>query len=135
MSSQFELAQALYKAQLDFYQRAGVLLQENGKHWLELGSRRTGEAAGTQSPDVAAILERQLGETRAFAQDVTATQAALVSHLGEALRAWQQASVDAVRASTGDAQPTKYWIDLLNTFSIPFQPVSPPIEKTNAPRK
>ena len=72
-----DLPLGLYKANIDFNQRLGQLLQESGQQWLELGTR---------------LINESIADAGAATQVAIATQATFARGLQQSLREWQDAA-------------------------------------------
>ncbi|MDF1486119.1 hypothetical protein PY257_13170 [Ramlibacter sp. H39-3-26] len=126
-----ELPMALYKAQLDFFMRTGALLQESGQRWVEFSTEHLKEGALARPTGPAELLQRQFGDMQTLAQEATDNQKALVAGLSEAMRAWQQASADALGHANTALPPTDAWNELLKPFGLvtPAQPAAKPASR------
>ena len=108
-----------FKANLELQAKLAKLVQENHRQWLGVRERLADEGIADSDALVAQLLqvedwqklvtspavafwhqlEQRFGDTQAVAQVAVSAQTAFTQGLQEALRAWQQETVSALRTS------------------------------------
>jgi len=159
MDKASDLPMALWKANLDLQMRLGRLLQEEGREWLEMGTRAVGEGAAgfdaqarrlLQAGDWQALAalpvetfwrqaEQRLGDGQAVAQRALQSQEEFARGLAEALQDWQRQLASAWSAAGVESRAapgtTEAWNTLLSNLQQGFAAMMPTAATGKGPRK
>lgn len=145
----------LYKANLDFYQRIGKLLQQGNRQWLEQNQQLFSENFSKFDTEVEKLLQAKdwqalsalpsetfrkmwqqpVADTQSLAQAAVSNQAAFVAGLTEAFTEWQKDLSSAV-SNIGDTGTFgRTWDDFLKQMSALPAAATEAVKKSAAAAK
>ena len=148
MDKTSDLPMALWKANLDLQARLARLLQEDGREWLELGTRAMGDSASGFETEARRLLqagdwqalaalpveafwrqaEQGLGDSQAVVQRALQGQEAFARGLAEALQDWQRQMAEAWQVAGAPAAPagtSQAWTTMLDNLQRSFAAMMP----------
>ena len=157
MDKTSDLPMALWKANLDLQTRLARLLQEDGREWLELGTRAMGDNASGFESEARRLLqagdwqalaalpveafwrqaEQGMGDSQAVVQRALQGQEAFARGLAEALQDWQRQLAEAWQAAGAPAAPagtSQAWTTMLDNLQRGFAAMMPARPAGKGPR-